>query len=62
MNFIVSNASFFSFLDKNVLRKVTAAQQLESEKSSMLARGLNPHLEFRTKEVAEQVRKNVLCF
>ena len=26
----------------------------------MLARGLNAHLEFRTKEVAEQVRKNVL--
>ena len=46
--------------DKNVQKKLNATQELESEKASMLSRGLNPYGEFRRRELEQEV--NYYCY
>lgn len=41
--------------DKNVQKKKNALLEFESQKASLLSRGLNPHVEFRTRELEAEV-------
>lgn len=50
----------FLCTDKNVQKKLNATQELESEKASMLSRGLNPYGEFRRRELEQEV--NYYCY
>jgi hypothetical protein len=42
--------------EKNAQKKRSALLEFEAQKASLLSRGLNPHVEFRTRELEAEVR------
>eukprot|EP00597_Dinobryon_sp_UTEXLB2267_P012124 CAMPEP_0170113434 /NCGR_PEP_ID=MMETSP0020_2-20130122/9888_1 /TAXON_ID=98059 /ORGANISM="Dinobryon sp., Strain UTEXLB2267" /LENGTH=1783 /DNA_ID=CAMNT_0010339793 /DNA_START=13 /DNA_END=5360 /DNA_ORIENTATION=- len=50
-------AEVASLADKHVKKVLAAKQKLEDEKDAMLAKGLNPYVEFRKKEVEDEAER-----
>ena len=48
--------------DKNVQKRNNLAQELENEKAEMLSKGLNPYVEFRRREIENEVFLLTYCF
>ena len=47
--------------DKNVQKRNNLAQELENEKAEMLSKGLNPYVEFRRREIENEVFLITYC-
>jgi hypothetical protein len=50
-------AEIATLAEKHVKKVAAAKQKLEDEKDALLAKGLNPYVEFRKKDLAEEAQR-----